>query len=66
MRPVVQLAHKTRAIDGVAPHAVPYDELIAAEQPVMGSGQEQGVVQPVVGDLVAVAAGQSDDQPVGA
>lgn len=38
MRPVVQLAHKTRALDGVAPHAVPYDELIAAEQPVIIRG----------------------------
>jgi hypothetical protein len=38
MRPVVQPTQKARAIDEVAPHAVPYDELIAAEQPVILRG----------------------------
>ncbi len=38
MRPVVQLTQKARAIGEVAPHAVPYDELIAAEQPVILRG----------------------------
>ena len=38
MRPVVHPAQKTRAIDEVAPHAVPYDDLIAAERPVIIRG----------------------------
>jgi hypothetical protein len=38
MGPVVQPIQKARAIDEVAPHAVPYDELIAAEQPVIMRG----------------------------
>ena len=38
MRPVVQPTQKTRVIDGVAPDAVPYDELVAAEQPVIIRG----------------------------
>jgi hypothetical protein len=38
----------------------------AAEQPVVGAGQEQCVVQAGVGDLVAVAGRDPGDQPVGA
>ena len=38
----------------------------AAEQSVVGSGQEQGVVEPGVGDLVAVSAGDAGDQAVDA
>jgi hypothetical protein len=38
----------------------------AALQPVMSAGEEQGVVQSGVGDLVAVAVRQPGDQPVGA
>lgn len=35
---MTQIARRTRIIEGVSPDAVPYDELIAAEQPVVIKG----------------------------
>jgi hypothetical protein len=35
---MTQIARKTRVIEGVAPDAVPYDDLMAAEQPVVLKG----------------------------
>ena len=35
---MVQASQKVRVIEGVAPDAVPYDELMAAEQPALLKG----------------------------
>lgn len=35
-----------------------------AQQPVVGAGEEKGMVQPGVGDLIAVGVGDAGDQPV--
>lgn len=36
--PMVQIARKTRVIEGIEPNAVPYDDLMAAGQPVVLKG----------------------------
>jgi hypothetical protein len=35
---VVQIARRTRQIQGVAPNAVPYEELVAAQEPTIIKG----------------------------
>src|SRR5262249_51227491 len=37
----------------------------SAREPVVGAGEEQGVAQAVVGDLISVGAGDAFDEPVG-